>query len=436
MTKTITLEKAFDLKAGENKHLSAEVFETVDVEGVPLGKPIYNQEMDKNTSKREKERKLGWTNVGDIGAVIKTTVGLGEVYKNTDTPHVAVSSKHTRPVAIAIGKTQLEALIKATAGDLNSPFGGFYGFNTELEPETAEFLTREGMFYEGALAPKISKEVEKIFENNPERFLIETGELTKADLYVLGATYAPTILGKFIKQSLEPEFDVRKEAVVVTGNNGNTDINSLDDEMLNNIQFAGNAAIYLASNLVFYVSQGAIAGLGDGCGARTVAAEKGRRMLEVSAYAAVSANNSSKWDSVLYDTPFTREEFESIIKPELKIVAFSDAFYPKLDGFVETAGVDRTNSEFGQRKVQIGKQGADLFIPKRDNFDPEYNRQLIPVVIVQPGGSKGDVVTMPLAEKYDIKQVLTMDKDTFDKYQEVGPGKGVSGRRFFGHIIM
>ena len=97
---------------------------------------------------------------------------------------------------------------------------------------------------------------------------------------------------------------------------------------------------------------GAIAGLGDGCGARTVAAEKARSMLEKSAYAALCGNNDRFWDAVLYDTPFKREDFDDIEMP-LRLTAFSDAFYPKIDGFVETSGIDRIKREFGAIIVEL-----------------------------------------------------------------------------------
>ena len=380
----------------------------------------------------------GWTNIGDISAVLRTHINLGKIYKDTATPHIAVASKHTRPVVIAKGKTQLEAAIKALAGDLNSPFGGFFGFNTPLEYDTAKFMDK--IFFEGIDAPDFEKGAAEMLKDTSKvsahknRFLLKRGYLSPEELSVLGYSLVPVVFGKYLKQEYERPFDVRKEAVVVTGNNGNTDINSLDAKILDDIEFAGNVALYLSSNLVFFVHDGAIAGLGDGCGARTVAAEKARNMLEKSAYAALSANTDELWDAVLYDTPFTREDFEGVIETPLRLVGFSDAFYPKLDGFVETSGIDRIKAEFGARQVEYQEKGeTKRFIPKRDNFDPNYDRGLIPKVIVQPGGSLGDKVILPLSEEYGIKMVFTMDKETYGQY---AAGKSATGRRFFGHIIM
>jgi len=422
----ILLEDVMGLKGGENGHQGSELLEAVDQQGRALAPNFYSQEHDLGANVRKK----GWTNIGDISACLKTTFGLGQVYQDSKTPHIVVASKHTRPVVIANGQTQMEAMVKAIAGDLNSPFGGFFGLNTPLESDTAEFLDR--MFIEGVIAPAYEEGTVERLSLKENRFLIETGELRAQDLYVFERGMQLVAGGKFLIQDPELPFNVNTEAAVVTGNEGNPDIISLDQRTVNDIRFAGNAALYLASNLIFLVSNGAIAGLGDGCGARTVAAEKARRMLENSAYAALSRNHPDLWAAVLYDTPFTESDFKGIIDPTLKITAFSDAFFPKLDGFVETTGLDRINMEIANREY-VPKGKDTPFIPKKNNYDSNYDRGLIPLVVVQPGGSLGDKVTLPLAEQYGQKMVLTMTPEIFQKYQA---GEKATGRRFFQHIIM
>lgn len=425
-TDIIALKKVNDLKAGENSHLKAELLTAIDQNGNSLGRNLY---FDSDLG--AKTRLPGWTNIGDISACLKTSVGLGEVYSGSETPHIAVASKHTRPVAIANGRTQLEATIKAMAGDLNSPFGGFWGFNTPVEADTAEFLNR--MFFEGVVAPEYSGKAVDILKQSKRRFLLETGGVSKDELNVFGNSIQPVSLGYFIRQSLEPTFNVKREASVVTGNNGNPNIGSLDKQLLNDIKFAGNAAIYLASNLIFYVQDGAIAGLGDGCGARTVAAEKARSMLEKSAYAGLSADDNELWEAILYDTPFTKKDFSGIKIP-LRLTGFSDAFFPKLDGFVETSGIDRIDPKFSSRDVQYLERGeTKTFIPKKRNYDPSYDNGLIPEIVVQPGGSLGDKVITPIAERFDIKMAFTMSPEVYEKYKT---GEKVTGRRFFGHMTM
>ena len=425
---TIKLKEVAQLKGGENSHQAAQLL--ADVERA--GKNVYTG----SDIGDPKEVNPGWTSGGDIGAVLRTSINLGEIYRNSNTPCIAVNSKHTRPVVIAKGRTQLEATIKAIAGDLNSPFGGVWGFNTGLEYDTSQFLKR--MFFVGVVAPEYEKQAAELLK---DKILVETGNLNSGNIDPFRGSLQPLPLGYFLEQEREPAFDVTNEAVVVTGNNGNPDITSLDAQLLDDIEFAGNAAIYLASNLVFYVHDGAIAGLGDGCGARTVAARKARNMLQDSAYAALSADTLKTWSRALYDTPFGMDDFEGTIKMPIRLVAFSDAFFPKLDGFVETAGIDRINEDFQSQRVKY-KEGKETktFIPKRDNYNPRYDRALIPEVVVQPGGSLGDKVILPIAEQYDVKMVFTMTPEQFELYKagEKDPitKKPVTGRRFFGHIIM
>lgn len=139
---------------------------------------------------------------------------------------------------------------------------------------------------------------------------------------------------------------------------------------------------------------------------------------------------------VLYDTPFKRDDFEEFIDQVKKInVGFSDAFYPKLDGFIETAGIDRVDKIFQDKGFKYKENEEEkVFIPKRNNFNESYNHALLPEVIVQPGGSIGDKLVLPLAEKYNIKMVFTMSPDVYNEYNEKGAGKGISGRRFFSHV--
>jgi len=445
---TLRFKKRMDLKGGENSHLKADFLALVDSDGKFRDQCYYAKEHDVGLRVREP----GYTNVGDMSASLRAAIGLGEIYAGTDSPHIALSSKHTRLVAIAKGRTQLEALIKTIAGDLNSPFGGFFGFNTPIERETAEFLGNEDIFFEGIVAPDYNKGCVGLLtrpaDNTKNRFLIKYGNMDRNMLNTFGCNLQP-VVGGLLRQSREPIFDPRKECAVVTGNKGNSDINSLDSRIIDDIGFAGNAAIYISSNLVFFVIDGAIAGLGDGCGARTIAAEKSRLMLERSAYAALSREAQELegadklWDRVLYDTPFRRENFLGLRLPRHRLVLLSDAFYPKIDGFIESAGIDRTNPQFQARAVRYSEKehGVNVektFIPKRDNFDSQYDSSLIPEVIVQPGGSLGDKLTIPMAEEYGVKMVFTMTPEVYDKYvrKEKINGRTPTGRRFFGHFPM
>ena len=425
--KALKLEKFMELKSGENSHLKSNVLAVVDEKGNLKGPNVYSKHIDRGHQVREK----GWVNIGDISCCLRTSLGLGELYKDSETPHIALASKHTRPVIIAAGKTQHEAFIKAMAGDLNSPFGGFIGLNTPLEYDTAEIINK--MFIEGIVAPEYENGTIEMLTDisnvkaHANRFIIETGNITLSDLDVMPNLQLVSG-GFFLEQDREPIFNARKETVVVTGNNGNTDINSLDNRLIEDINFGGNVAIYLSSNLVFFVYDKAIIGLGDGCGSRVDAARKARLKLEESVYAAVSRNDNEIWEKILYDTPFNKKDFEGIISP-IGLLGFSDAFYPKLDGFVETTGIDRISTEIGWGRYEF-KQKEEMvkFIPKKNNYDIDYDKNLIAYNIVQPGGCIGDNWTKPMAKEYGIKMIFTMTPETYKQRKETKKG---TGRRFF-----
>ena len=417
------------LKSGENSHQRAELLKIVDENGNSTSGPdVYSKSLDLGHKVRQK----GWINVGDISCCLRSCIGLGELYKISETPHIVVSSKHTRPVIIAAGRTQYEAFIKAIAGDLNSPFGGFIGLNTPLEYKTAQIINR--MFIEGIIAQEYEEGTVEMLKDitdvkaHANRFIIETGHLTLADIDVM-PSLQPVAGGYFLQQEREHPFDARKETVVVTGNNENTDINSLDAELIDDITFGGNAAIYLSSNLVFFVHDKAIIGLGDGCGSRVDAARKARLKLEESVYAAISANRDDVWNRILFGTPFKREDFEGVIKSPIRTLGFSDAFYPLLDGFVETAGIDRIHPEIASGQYQFKQKGEMVnFIPKKNNHDPDYDAHLIAWDIVQPGGCDGDNWTKPMARQYGIRMIFTMTPEMLERRKT---DKKVTGRRFF-----
>ena len=431
----MAMEKILDLKGGENSHLGSQLY--MDIEE---GKPLYSPEDDLG----QQARLPGWTNIGDFSACLRTSVGLHGVYKDSNTSYLVVASKHTRPVILAKGRTQLEAVVKAVAGDVNSPFGGVWALNTELEYETAQFLDK--VFLEAVMAPSYEPGSAEMLKDSSEigshknRFLIRTGNLTTTDIDSFGYSLQPVAQGNYLRQDREKPFNIREEAVLVRRKkHEDASIEQLGEQMLDDIEFAGNVAIYLSSNLVFYVQDGAIAGLGDGCGARVVAARKARGMLEDSVYAALSADRDDEWERVLYGTPFTREDFEGRIKTSLNLVAFSDAFFPKPDGYVETSGIDRINPKFGNREFTYRK-GKKIFVPKRNNFDLGYDSALIPKVVVQPGGCMGDALVKRMAREHKIPLVFTMTPEQYELYRHKKPdpktGKTPTGRRFFGHIIM
>jgi len=430
-------QKRGKLKGGDNGHLGAESWNLVGLDGKPLASSMFDFE-----DLGHKQRDMGTTNVGDGRAVLRAAVCIGEFY---DSEQVVVNSKHTRPVVVAKGETQLEAVIKSLAADPNSPFGGIWAFSKPLELETARFLNK--VFMEGVIAPdyeagaaELLKDTNKANDpnnrrNHANRFIYKTGQLTRSDVEVLSAQ----ILGAdMITQDYDRPFTIRGNSFVASGNKGNRDLESLDSKIVDSMQFGAVVAPHLNSNLVFYLAGDAVAGLGDGCGARFVAAMKGRLMLEMSVYSALKSRDDMDWKRALYDTPFTRDEFESVLDPNLPIVGFSDAFYPKPDGWIETAGVDRVRTEFKNGVyAHTGRRGDQEVLLHKVNLVPSGEYPLVASAIIQPGGSfPGDIYTNEMADKFGVPTVVAIDPKEADAYFKAldNKGKGMpKGHRFFTH---
>ena len=87
------------------------------------------------------------------------------------------------------------ALVKAMAGDVSSPFGGFVAFNTPLEIETAKLVDK--MFIEGVIAPEFEEKTPELLKDTSKikthanRFLIQTGNLKPRDLNYFGFSLQP-----------------------------------------------------------------------------------------------------------------------------------------------------------------------------------------------------------------------------------------------------
>ena len=137
----IPLEKAADLKYGENPYQSAALYENpmVDVAFEQMG-----------------GGKLSYNNLLDADAAVKGMVLL------KDSPGCVII-KHTTPCGLAIGENLISAYEGALASDPVSAYGGIIGFTREVDEDTA--LEVSAKFYELIVAPSFSPEALKVFEN-------------------------------------------------------------------------------------------------------------------------------------------------------------------------------------------------------------------------------------------------------------------------------
>ncbi len=99
-------------------------------------------------------KELSYNNILDLEAAIQT---LREFPNNA----ACVAVKHNNPCGVALGKTTLEAVKKATEADPISVFGGIIAVNKTIDTAEAEILSK--IFLECVVAPDFSQDALKIF---------------------------------------------------------------------------------------------------------------------------------------------------------------------------------------------------------------------------------------------------------------------------------
>lgn len=136
----ISLEKAADLRYGENPHQRAALYLT-DENGIAGAEQLHGKEMSFN-------------NYVDAEAAWNIVQAFDELA-------VAII-KHTNPSGVGTGATNLEAYKRALSTDPVSAFGGIVAFNRKVDAETAAAVNE--VFTEVVLAPDFDDDALEIFK--------------------------------------------------------------------------------------------------------------------------------------------------------------------------------------------------------------------------------------------------------------------------------
>ena len=138
---TLSIEQLMPLRYGENPHQHAALYATEEPRGIRDLRQLQGKE-------------LSFNNILDIEAA------MNAVAPWASRPACAVI-KHTTPCGIATGRSALEALQKARAGDPVSAFGSVIAFNTVVDRTIAEAL--QDLFVEVVVAPNIQEGALAVF---------------------------------------------------------------------------------------------------------------------------------------------------------------------------------------------------------------------------------------------------------------------------------
>ncbi len=138
---SLEMEKAFDLRYGENPHQKAALYETFGEFGIAQAEVLHGKEMSYN-------------NYIDADAAWRLICDFDELG--------CAIIKHTNPSGVGIGKDNTEAYKRALATDPVSAFGGIVAFNNKVDAEAARAVSE--IFTEVVIAPDFEDEALEIFK--------------------------------------------------------------------------------------------------------------------------------------------------------------------------------------------------------------------------------------------------------------------------------
>jgi phosphoribosylaminoimidazolecarboxamide formyltransferase/IMP cyclohydrolase len=148
-TLNFALRRKSVLRYGENPHQQAALYSTVVQPG-----PNLVSAMQLNG------KELSYNNLLDLDAAL-------DIARSFADPAVSVI-KHNNPCGAAAADTLAEAAEKGMAGDPLSAFGSVLGMNRVVDADTAELLSKPGLFIEAIVAPDFSPEALEILTTKPK----------------------------------------------------------------------------------------------------------------------------------------------------------------------------------------------------------------------------------------------------------------------------
>ncbi|MDR2083131.1 MAG: bifunctional phosphoribosylaminoimidazolecarboxamide formyltransferase/IMP cyclohydrolase [Candidatus Ancillula trichonymphae] len=150
--------KKTDLHYGENSHQRAAVYLQENRIGA-------SEHADLATAKQLGGKEMSYNNYTDAGAALRVVLDFGS-------PAVAVV-KHSNPCGVALGRSVVDAYVKAFASDPVSAYGGVVATNRAVTKEMAEALSP--VFTEVIVAPKYNADALEILRQKKNLRILEVG---------------------------------------------------------------------------------------------------------------------------------------------------------------------------------------------------------------------------------------------------------------------
>jgi len=233
-TLQLLLEKAQDLRYGENPHQRAALYREPAARGAGVAASSILQGKD-----------LSFNNIADADAAIECVRQFADC--------ACVIVKHANPCGAALGATVREAYESAYRTDPTSAFGGIIAFNRELDASAAEAIL-ERQFVEVLAAPAVSTEAARVLAGKPNVRLLELGDLNARGG---GEFELRSVSGGLLMQSRDVADLSPAELEVPTRRKPS-------EAELADLIFAWRVCKFVKSNAIVFARAGATIGIGAG----------------------------------------------------------------------------------------------------------------------------------------------------------------------------
>jgi phosphoribosylaminoimidazolecarboxamide formyltransferase/IMP cyclohydrolase len=263
-TLTMQLEKAYDVRYGENPHQKGAFYVDRDAR---LGSLARAESVGAGG------KELSFNNLVDVDAAL-------ECVRELERPG-AVVVKHTNPCGVAVGETLAQAYLAAREADALSAFGGIVALNREVDLATAELLAET--FLEAVIAPGFAQgALEKLRKKSALR-LLSLGTLEAPDAPML--TYKRVSGGLVVQdRDASAKGEVARGRVVTQ--------RRPTDEELRGLELAWRVCKHVKSNAIVFAKGDVTVGVGAGQMSRVVAVELAAQKAGAAAEGAVMASDA------------------------------------------------------------------------------------------------------------------------------------------------
>ena len=226
---TIELEKAADLRYGENPHQKAALYESNESGGIAKAEQLHGKEMSFNNYV---DAEAAWNLVQDFDELAVAII------------------KHTNPSGLGTGSSNEEAYARALSTDPVSAFGGIVAFNRKVEAAVAKSVNE--VFTEVVVAPDFDADALEIFKRkkNLRVLRVEKCESTNNLEY-------KQISGGFLVQSKDIHRVSESELNFVTERKPT-------DEEIRALLLAWKVCKHVKSNAIVFANENRTIGVGAG----------------------------------------------------------------------------------------------------------------------------------------------------------------------------